>query len=245
MKRIVLILSTIVLTASTLCAAQPVAQLQVVKGSKQTASQHDRIESKLDRVLELLAAPKPPAPAPAPDPAPPKPIEPAPPAPDNPFVAWRAQGLSLVDISVWKLHRGLTDAELEQAYAAGYPRPSPRQGAAGDVPPGSIFTGPGWDLGEGGGAVKVNPVTAGAAIGPYRVVVKQGTQPRFSVFGAPGAFFEKCSYEVRDEGGRVVQSAANVPGAITKTFPLTIPPGVYYVTVRVDGSGPLGAQFQQ
>jgi hypothetical protein len=103
----------------------------------------------------------------------------------------------------------------------------------------------GYDLGEGNAKPKVNPVTAGVPVGPYRVVVKAGAhRPRVAFTGAPGAFFEKLSYELKNEAGQVVQSAPNVPGAIVKEVFLS-GQGVHYLTVTVDGSGPLAAQFQQ
>lgn len=39
---------------------------------------------------------------------------------DNPFIAWKAEGFDLVQVAMWKLGRGLTAAELQQAAAAGY-----------------------------------------------------------------------------------------------------------------------------
>lgn len=47
-------------------------------------------------------------------------VTPIPPAAPNPFIEWKAEGLDLVQISMWKLGRGLTPAELAQAQAAGY-----------------------------------------------------------------------------------------------------------------------------
>jgi hypothetical protein len=57
-----------------------------------------------------ITMPKPPDPPPDPTPSP------------NPFIGWKAEGLTLYDIVLWRLHRGLTAAEWDQAVAAGYPR---------------------------------------------------------------------------------------------------------------------------
>lgn len=49
---------------------------------------------------------------------PPPPIDTGP----NPFVAWKAEGLTLYDIIRFRLGHGLSAAEWDQAAAAGYPR---------------------------------------------------------------------------------------------------------------------------
>lgn len=50
------------------------------------------------------------------------PIGPPLPIGPNPFVAWKAEGLSLLDVILFRLHRGMSPAEWDQAVAAGYPR---------------------------------------------------------------------------------------------------------------------------
>jgi hypothetical protein len=71
---------------------------------------------------------------------PPPPVEPKPPVEPpldtpNPFIAWRAQGLDLDYIAMWRLGHGLSAEELEQAYEAGYPRPgTPSAGGGGGDP---------------------------------------------------------------------------------------------------------------
>lgn len=132
------LLAAVAVAAAAPCVAQPVAALEVTKPSKlatvKELTQHQRIEATVNEILERVKALQGVKPV---DPGPIKPVDPAPPttpvdpAKPNPFIAWREQGLSLVDVAVWRLGRGLTDAELEQAYAAGYPRGGAPAGGSG------------------------------------------------------------------------------------------------------------------
>jgi len=219
-------LAAAIAVATCAAIAQPVAKLEVVKSTKATPSQHDRIEQKLDAVLEALKAapPKPPAPpvVVTPPTPPTTPVDPPPPAGPNPFIAWRAQGYDLVGIQVFILRRPLTPAEVEQAYAAGYPRPDaptgnggPAQGAANDL---------------SDGAVKHFGLSAGEALtvtfnrsGTVRVIGASGTQIRSltdewgtrslvgstgwydRAFSGPGSYTFSMSANGRDIAVQLVQ----------------------------------------
>lgn len=75
--------------------------------------------------------------------------DPPPPAGDNPFIAWKAQGLPLNDVHDYKLHGGLprhlTEQQWAQALAAGYQRSdldaSSDPGGPSGFPPGFDLTG--------------------------------------------------------------------------------------------------------
>lgn len=88
-------------------------------------------------------------PAPAPKP------EPEPTAGPNPFVAWKAEGLTMYEIILWRLKRSPYPSEWDQAVAAGYIRPEGIQRT-----PGVDRTG--FDLtGTEGGGLKRNELRAG------------------------------------------------------------------------------------
>jgi hypothetical protein len=91
---------------------------------------------------------QPPGPA---DPPPPPP--PPPPTGDNPFVAWKAEGLTLYDVILYRLHHGLSEREWEQAVAAGYASEAGLRPTGGGpaMPEGTDLTGT-----EGGGGRRNN-----------------------------------------------------------------------------------------
>jgi hypothetical protein len=92
----------------------------------------DRIELRVNGLVVYESGTVPPPPPPPPvDPVKPEPAKPVVPAGPNPFIAWRAQGLELDYISMWRLNRALSPEEEEQAYAAGYPRPNAPAGGPG------------------------------------------------------------------------------------------------------------------
>jgi hypothetical protein len=81
--------------ATSAAIAQPVAVLDVAKGSKSTLSQHERIEQKLDRILELLKVPTTPVTPTTRRPRAARIHRPAAAcAAANPFSDWCAQGLA-------------------------------------------------------------------------------------------------------------------------------------------------------
>lgn len=236
MKRAFLAIAAL---AAAAAIAQPVAKLEVVAKAK-PPSQHERIEAKLDQVLELLRSPaKPPAP-----PTIPKPADPAPPAPpaDNPFTAWCAQGLNLVDIASWKLHRGLTAAEVELAYASGCPRPGAAPaGAPGE--PGGVNPA-GFDLGEGGGTVLMHTYAAGQAR-TFTFTVRPGGRPSLTFFGVSGSYFG----EVTDTGPGFSNRKTRPGGSLNTHRAIDegdgLRPGRYAYTVAPDTAGRFGIQFRQ
>jgi hypothetical protein len=121
-------------------------------------TQFEIVNAKLDRILARLGEPADPVvPTPPAPPTPPVPTPPVPPSGPNPFVAWKAEGLSLYDVILYKLHHGLSEREWEQAVAAGYAseaglRPS---GGGPAMPTGNDLTGT-----ERGGGVR-NILNAG------------------------------------------------------------------------------------
>ncbi len=130
----------------------------------------DEILTEVRAIRALLEArqppvePAPPAPTPSdPTPKPPDapPAEPPPTGP-NPFFAWRAQGLSITDIMLWRLGgRGLTAEERAQAAAAGYDL-EPPAGAGGRPPPGDSGFDRSPDFGADEARVKHREGAAGA-----------------------------------------------------------------------------------
>lgn len=194
------LLAAIALGAAAPCTGQPVAKLEVVKKELTQHQKLDLIRGQLDQVLELLRV-TPPRP-PVVDPQPPKPVEPTPPvtptepAKPNPFVAWREQGLSLVEVSMWRLGRGLTAAELEQAYVAGYQRPSAPAGGPA-APSRESF-----ELTPENGYLVHPTVAAGV---PHAFRIQPGSSGRvIRVFGVSGD-------EVNEVNGMRVIGGADLP----------------------------------
>ena len=88
-----------------------------------------KIELRVNGVVVYEAGDPPPGPV---GPVEPPPPPPAPPSGPNPFIAWRAAGNDLVQYVM--LRNGgiaLTPAQMELAYAAGYPRPEATGGSTG------------------------------------------------------------------------------------------------------------------
>lgn len=232
------------LAAGCRAHAQPVAQLEVTKPSKLVAAkeltQHQRIEAIVSEILELVKALGPGTTKPVP----PKPVEPAIPAAPveatpNPFVAWREQGISLLDIQMWRLGRGLTPAELEQAYRAGYPRPG---GPSGDPGPGAGVDPRGFDLGAGGGTVLQHTVAAGQPLSVSFTVAAGGGPAELWVFGVSGGFFG----EVTDSGPGFSGRRSQVIGSFHKALDaVQLAPGRYTYTFVLDHSAQVGIQFRQ
>jgi hypothetical protein len=235
------LLTALALAAAAPCAAQPVAKLEVEARGGTQHQKLDRIERKVDQVLEALrvAPPKPPVV----DPQPPKPTEPVTPTTppgDNPFVAWCANGGTVVDYvmlrngGVW-----LSAAQEAQARAAGCFAP-PATPATPSGPSGPT-TGPGFDLGEGDGLVKVNPVNAGQPL-TFSFTVRPGaTRVVLHVFGAPGAFFRVVTDAV--DGANAVTIAGS--GQLHQRDVSGISSGRHTYTVPVDGAGQLGVRLEQ
>lgn len=246
MRRGILALAALAAAAAIAAIAQPVAKLDVVPKAK-PPSQHDRIEAKLDQMLELLrAAPaKPPAP-PAP-PSVPKPADPSPlPGVDARIAIWCAEGLDLVQIRMWKLPRTLTSDELEFAYTSGCPRPGAPPGGPADPPAGPVQPSSGFDLGVGGGTVIKNVVAAGIPY-TFAFTVSPGKPISFlTAFGSPGQFFTRFAARVTNAAGVVVldipeRDAPYVPEIVVENAS----PGRHRLTITVNGTGTLGVQYQQ
>lgn len=235
--------AAIALAAAAPCLGQPVAKLEVTGPSKEPAlTQHQRIEAKLDQLLELVRGLKPATV----DPQPPKPVDPGPPAPTepakpNPFVEWRAQGLDLVEIQLWRLGRGLTADELEQAYAAGYPRPgAPPASPGGGAGP--TFDPRGNDFGATSGNRLDHTVAAGQQTTVRFTVPAGGAKVELWVYGLAGGYF----YEITDTGpgfaGRVSRPFGSFHRALDA---VPLPAGTYTYTFALDTSARVGIQVNQ
>lgn len=213
--------------------AQPVAKLEVVKASRDVPSQHERIEQGINEILRILKGtpPKPPVVEP------PRPVDPPPPTGDNPFVAWCGSGGTVLEYVTLRNGGIWLSAEQEaQARAAGCFGPPPAP-STGD---GSPATGP-FDLGEGDGLVKVNPVTAGQPITLAFTVRPGATRVILHVFGAPGAFFTTVTDSIDGAGEATTVGF----GQLHLRDASGLAPGRHTYTVRVDGSGQLGVRLEQ
>lgn len=231
------LLAAIAVTAGCRAHAQPVAKLEVEARGGTQHQKLDRIERKVDQVLEALrvAPPKPPVV----DPQPPKPTEPTVPAGDNPFVAWCASGSTVLDYvlfrngGVW-----LSPAQEAQARAAGCFAPTTPPSSGGGAP--GTATGP-FDLGEGDGLVKVNPVNAGQPISLSFTVRPGATRVLLHVFGAPGAFFRTVTDSIDGAGVQTLTGS----GQLHQRDVSGISAGRHTYTVSVDGAGQLGVRLEQ
>lgn len=88
----------------------------------------------------------------------------------NPFIAWKAEGLSMETIILWRFGRALTAAEWDLAVAAGYPRENGLQRTTGP----SGFPS-GFDLtGTEGGTGRRNVLSGGVAYPFIWVAPKNG-----------------------------------------------------------------------
>lgn len=234
MKRLLIFAAAVAFAlAPSSPAAEAVAKLEVVKASRDVPSQHERIEQGINEILRLLkgAPPKPPVVEP------PKPVEPTVPAGDNPFVAWCANGGTVVDYvmlrngGVW-----LSPAQEAQAREAGCFASTTAPIGGG----GSPATGP-FDLGEGNGPVKVNTVNAGQSITLSFTVLQGATRVILHVFGAPGAFFTTVTDSIDGAGEATTVGF----GQLHLRDASGIAPGRHTYTVRVDGAGQLGVRLEQ
>lgn len=95
----------------------------------------------------------------------------------------------------------------------------------------------GFNLGVGGGTVKVNPVQANV----YTAFTFKATKKiqHISIFGAPGAFFKSATIAVAG-----MSSTKSAKGVGTQ-FEMELAPGEYLLEVKVDGTGSLGVQYTQ
>lgn len=235
--------------ACSAAIAQPVAALDVAKGSKSTVSQHDRIELKLDRVLELLKVPATPTTPtgptkPADPPAPPDPLPPPNPLPpdaaSNPFSKWCSDGWSFVDIQTWGLKRALTPDEVKLALAAGCGGPGDSANSGGPSTPASGPDPNGYDLGAGGGTVLRHQVAAGQAITFTFTISPPGRVPELYVFGVSGSHFER----ITDWGpGFDARVTVRNDGRYAPLEGVWLPPGAYSYTVAPQPGGNLGIQL--
>lgn len=101
----------------------------------------------------------------------------------------------------------------------------------------------GFDLGTGGGGVKVN-----AGRSAYRFVVNPGTtRVRLDVFGVPGGFFRAIRYRVTAAAGEAifVGGDTGVGSQGTSVELHNLPPGDYYFEPVVGEAGSLGVHYQQ
>ena len=234
------LLAALALAAGAPCA-QPVATLEVAPKAGTQHQKLDRIEQKVDLILERLRAAPPVLP---PVVQPPKPVEPPPPPPPppNPFVAWRAQGLSIQDVMLWRLGgRGMTPEEHAQAVAAGYDLER-RQAPAGQAPAGEGGDPrAGFDFGVGGGTVLLKQYQAGSPITFTFTMLPGHRRARFAVFGAPGRVFREAWISI-DGGPR--QAMQGQLDAIIELVDV-LGPGQHTASIEVDVASQNGAQFNQ
>lgn len=195
------LLAAIALSAGALCPAQSVAKLEVVKGSKDSLTQHqklDRLDGKLDQVLELLRGKPPVVEPPPPPPVDPRPVDPPPPTADNPFTAWCASGSTIVDYILWRNGGiALSPAQEAQARAAGCfdpPKPGP---GTGQVGPG--FDRSGFALAESNGYLVHPKVDPGQ---PYTFTFPPGVGSTIAVFPVGGDQIDTVNGVVSPGGGR-------------------------------------------
>jgi hypothetical protein len=240
-------LAAALLVVSWAAVAQPVASVEVACKPGTQHEKLDRIERKVDLLLgrQCVAPPAPPTlppvvVPPGPPQPPTKPAEPPPPAGPNPFIAWRAQGSTLLDYVIWRNGGAdLSPAQLEQAYAAGYPRPgAPAGGLPGE--PGGVNPA-GFDLGAGGGTVLRHEVGAGQAV-TFTFTVVAGGSPDLTVFGISGSSFRRFTDSGPGFAGRVTTP---LDGRHKPLEGLALPPGTYSYTVAVEPGGSLGVQLVQ
>lgn len=227
--------------ATSAAIAQPIAVLDVAKGSKSTLSQHERIEQKLDRILELLKAPTTPVIPPVVT-KPPEPPPPDVPAAANPFTDWCAQGLSLVDIAVWKLQRALTPQEVKQALAAGCGGPGNAASNGGPSAPAGNPDPSGFDLGTGGGTVLVHQVAAGQPVTFTFTIPDPGRVPELFVFGVSGSRFESFTDSGPGFSGRVTRPNDGRHAPLEGRW---LAAGTYSYTVAAEPAGSLGIQLNR
>jgi hypothetical protein len=215
--------------------AQPVAKLEVV--SSKSPSQHERIEQKLDRILEILKGGVPPSKPPVPpEPPPAKPPEQPPATPDGPnlFADWCAQGNTVVQYVMLRNGGiGLSPAQIEQARAAGcFGVPAT---AAGPATPTGVDPG-GFDLGAGGGTVLRHEVAAGQAV-TFTFEIVAGKEPQLAVFGIAGTRFRRFTDWGPGFAARVTEP---IDGRHMPLAGLNLAPGRYSYTVAVEPGGSLG-----
>lgn len=152
-------------------------------------------------------------------PEPPKPVDPVkPPEPTkpaepgaNPFIEWRAQGLEIGYIQMWK-RRGLTPEDMELAYAAGYPRPVP----GSTMPSVTVGDRSGYTLNDGNGWLVYNPMNNDQ---PYTFYfAKSGT---IRVFGVSGTEVTKVNgqnviggLDIPNQSGSIVITVESIGGYV-------------------------------
>lgn len=141
---------------------------------------------------------------------------------------------------VVRIGRGLSPEEKIAAKAAGVIIPDDPK------PTGPAPDKTGYDLGTGGGMVKVNQVNGGETK-TFSFEVSAGTKRAIiQFFGAPGQFFETYSVTVMDQNNKVVVNEVNSPARYVSFVEIKSPtPGKYTFLVTVNNSGPLGVQYQQ